>query len=88
MGITCFAAEADGRQGIQVQTVTGASAREAGLKKGDLILTANGTPVTTLVELRRVLYRTGVDEELTCVVLRRGEELEITFTLTDSLTQN
>lgn len=50
-------------------------------------MSANGVPVTTLVELRRVLYRTGVGEELSCTVLRDGEELEISFALMDSLKQ-
>lgn len=81
MGITCFAANLDGRQGIQVAEVTGKAARAAGLRKDDLILSANGSPVTSLVELRRVLYRTGVDGELTCIVLRDGEELVISFPL-------
>ena len=51
-------------------------------------LSANGSPVTSLVELRRVLYRTGVDGELTCTVLRGGEELEISFRLVDGSEQD
>ncbi|MBD5098708.1 MAG: trypsin-like serine protease [Clostridiales bacterium] len=88
MGILCFAATVDGQQGIQVSEVTGDNARAAGLKKNDLILSANGSPVTSLVELRRVLYRTGVDGELTCTVLRGGEELEISFRLVDGSEQD
>lgn len=88
MGIQCAAAEVDGRKGIQVAKVTADAPKEAGLREGDLILTANGVPVTTLAELRRVLYRTGADEELTCVVLRRGEEITISFPLMDSLKQS
>ncbi len=87
MGITCSAAEVDGRRGIQVAKITGDAPKEAGLRGGDLIVSANGVPVTTLVELRRVLYRTGVGEELSCTVLRDGEELEISFALMDSLKQ-
>ena len=88
MGILCYAATVDGRQGIQVSEVTGEAARAAGLKKNDLILSANGSPVTSLVELRRVLYRTGVDGELTCTVLRNGRELEISFRLVDGTEQD
>ena len=88
MGIQCRAAEMDGRRGIQVAEVTGDTAREAGLRENDLIVTANGTDVASLVELRRVLYRTGAGGELTCTVLRDGEELEITFPLSDSLKQD
>lgn len=68
--------------------VTGDAPREAGLKKGDLIVSANGVPVATLVELRRVLYRTGAGVELSCTVVRGGEEMEISFALTDSLKQD
>lgn len=88
MGILCSAATVDGRHGIQVSKVTGEAARAAGLKKGDLILSANGQPVASLVELRRVLYRTGVDGELTCAVLRGGRELEISFRLVDGTEQD
>ena len=82
MGITCQAKTVDGRKGISVATVNdGVPAQEAGLQVGDLIVTANGSPVTSLVELRRILYRVGVDGELTCTVVRDGAELEISFAL-------
>ena len=88
MGITCVETAVDGRRGIQVREVTGKAPKEAGLKAGDLIVSANGVPVATLVELRRVLYRTGVEGELTCAVLRGGEEIEISVLLMDSLKQD
>lgn len=88
MGIQCAAAQIDGRKGIRVAEITADAPKEAGLRAGDLILTANGVPVTTLAQLRRVLYRTGAEEELTCTVLRAGEELTITFPLMDSLKQD
>ncbi len=87
MGITCSAAQVNGRRGVRVADVTNAAAREAGLREDDLIVAANGSQITSLVELRRVLYRTGADSQLTCTVLRGGEELEITFPLMDSLKQ-
>ena len=52
------------------------------------VYAANGKTVTTLVELRRVLYRTGAEGELTCAVLRNGEELRFTFPLADSMKQD
>ena len=88
MGIQCAAAQVDGRKGILVDKITADPPRAAGLRRGDLILTANGVEVTTLAQLRRVLYRTGAEEELTCTVLRRGQELTISFPLTDSLKQD
>lgn len=88
MGIQCAADQVDGWKGIRVAEVTADAPKDAGLREGDLILTANGVPVTTLAELRRVLYRTGAEEELTCTVLRQGEEHTITFPLMDSLKQD
>ena len=88
IGIKCVATEVDGRRGILVDTVDeGTPAREAGLRKDDLIVSANGQQVTSLVELRRMIYRTGVDGMLHCVVVRGGKELPISFTLIDKLGQ-
>lgn len=88
IGITCFEAAVDGRYGIRVKEVEdGVPAGEAGLKAGDLIVSVNGAPVTTLVELRRMIYRTGADGQLHCIVVRGGEELPISFGLIDKLEQ-
>ena len=67
MGIQCSAVQVDGRKGIQVGEVTGDAPREAGLKKGDLIVSANGVPVASLVEQRPagvagVERRVGLDQ--------------------------
>ena len=84
IGIQCIASVVDGRLGILVDTVEkGTPALEAGLRKNDLIISANGQPVTNLIELRRVIYRTGVDSMLHCIVVREGEELPISFALID-----
>lgn len=88
IGIQCVEAVVDGRQGIQVRTVDeGTPAWEAGLREYDLIVSANGRQVTDLTGLRRVIYRTGVDSVLHCVVVREGEELPISFALIDKLGQ-
>ena len=84
IGIQCAATEVDGRRGILVDSVEkGTPALEAGLQKGDLIVSANGQQVTTLTELRRMIYRTGAGGLLHCVVVRDGEELSISFALID-----
>ena len=88
IGISCIETEVDGRQGIQVKSVDeDTPAQEAGLRENDLIVSANGQRVTDLVELRRIIYRTGVDGLLHCVVVRGGEELPISFALIDKLGQ-
>ncbi len=86
IGITCFEATADGQNGLQVKSVEkGVPAREAGLREGDLIVSANGRPVPTLTDLRRAIYRAGLDGEFHCVVVRNGAEVPVSFALVDKL---
>ncbi len=86
IGITCFEATADGQNGLQVKSVEkGVPAREAGLREGDLIVSANGRPVPTLTDLRRAIYRAGLDGEFHCVVVRDGAEVPVSFALVDKL---
>ena len=86
IGITCSQTRQYGKAGVIVREVNdGVPAQEAGLAVGDFIIAANGQTVAALTDLRRVLYRAGVDGEVTCTVLRDGDELEITFSLIDSL---
>lgn len=85
IGIKCVATRQHGRNGVLVREITdGVPAQKAGLAVDDFIIEANGQPVTSLIDLRRVLYRTGVDGEVSCTVLRDGEEVELSFTLIDS----
>jgi serine protease Do len=86
IGITCYAVETDGVAGIQVETVApGTPAYEAGLTKGDIIIQAQGKPVPTIYALKRVLGDVGADGELSCVILRDGERLKLTFALYDDM---
>jgi S1-C subfamily serine protease len=86
IGITCYAVEADGTAGIWVETVDPETpAYEAGLTRGDVIIQAQGKPVTSVYALKRVLGEVGADGELTCVILRDGQELELTFVLYDGM---
>jgi serine protease Do len=51
------------RRGVRVFKVeTGSAASGAGLQKGDLLLTANGGPVTNIDDLQRVMVLTGRGE--------------------------
>lgn len=84
IGITCYAAEADGVSGILVATVEeGTPAARAGLRPTDLITHANGIPVNTVYGLKRVLGEVGVGGTLTCTVVRGGVTEEISFALID-----
>ena len=89
IGIKCAEAVVDGRRGVQVAEVDeGTPAQEAGLREHDLIVSANGQPVTDLITLRRIIYRAGAGSLLHCIVVREGEELPITFALIDKLGQD
>lgn len=89
IGIQCFEAVVDGRSGVQVKSVEGGvPARAAGLRADDLIIAANGQPVSTLAELRRAIYRSGLDEDFYCVVVRKGREVPMSFALVDKLDES
>lgn len=86
IGIQCVETVVDGQQGVQVQTVErDVPARAAGLRPGDLIIAANGQPTATLAQLRRAIYRSGLEGEFACVVVRQGREVPISFALVDKL---
>lgn len=89
IGVQCFESVVDGRGGVQVKSVEpDVPARAAGLRAGDLIIAANGQSVSTLTELRRAIYRAGLDEDFTCVVVRKGREIPISFALVDKLDES
>jgi len=51
---------------------TGSPAQEAGLKKGDLVLTANGKPIASVDDLQRVMVLAGPGEVQ--LEIYRGED--------------
>ena len=89
LGITCYAAEVDGRAGIVVVTVEeGTPAQAAGLREGDFIVAANDTPVDSVYALKRVLGEVGVGGRLKCTVVRGKFQMDISFFLIDSTDLN
>ena len=85
IGITCYEGEMDGTPGIMIATVeAGTPALAAGLREGDFIIAANGTPVDTVYSLKRVLGEVGVGGTVTCTVRRGSFTMDISFTLIDS----
>ena len=70
--------------GIYIYSITeGGGAEAAGLKQGDIILSLDGMDVGTMNKLNQVLvnYKDGDKVELR--ILRKGEELTVSVTLTD-----
>ncbi len=53
-------------------------AYEAGLRKGDIILTADGRPCRTLLDLRYMLFSHKVGQQLSLGVQRGGEQFVLT----------
>ena len=45
----------------------------AGVKNGDVLLSINGIPMNTMIELRKLLYSLNDGEEITLNVIRNNE---------------
>ncbi len=73
LGLT--GSRARGGEGLRVEDVTpGSPAEKAGLKTGDIILTADGAAVKTFRDLRDALGRKSPGEEMT-LSIKRGDEM-------------
>lgn len=69
------------RDGVLVQEVQEASpAAHAGLRRGDLIVEAGGSPVTTIDDLYQAVDGLGQGESLTLGVVRGADELSVSVT--------
>ena len=63
------------QKGIYVFEVkSGSPADLQGIKKGDIILSVNGTPVNTMIDLRSSLYSIGVGNSVTLKVIGSDEK--------------
>lgn len=87
LGIMCYEARIDGQKGILVDETTPGTPAAKGLKAGDFIIAANGKLVGRLHELTRILYATGVGNEVKLTVIRGARELIIPIRLYDRLTE-
>lgn len=68
----------EGRAGALVQEVTpGTAAAEAGVRPGDLIVEINGQSVRDLNDLRARVLTIRPGSEITIVVVREGDEIEM-----------
>jgi hypothetical protein len=72
----------DGPGQVVVDEVTPGSPSDlAGLKPGDLIMTANGTPVGNVVDLAALLFGVEPGSELTMRIYRGGKQMEVKMTV-------
>ena len=60
-----------------VEVVTGGPADRAGLRAGDLLLTAGGADVTDAQSLQRLLFRDAVGVDLPITVVRNGAMVDV-----------
>ena len=75
--------------GVYVNSVTPRGpAAQAGVRSGDIILAANGQPVTSLEDLTVARDAAGVGGSLRLTIWREGETLELTLTLMDQYQLN
>lgn len=71
-------------EGVLVRYVTSASpAEKAGLKAGDVIISANGTPVKSLADLRNQLPERNIYKAIALPlgIIRRGSQMSVSVTL-------
>lgn len=67
-----------------VQVVSGGAADQAGLKEGDRIISVDGTEVSTSSEVKAVIQKHKIGDEIKIKVNRDGSEKEYTVTLQQS----
>lgn len=64
------------REGVLITAVEdGSPAERAGLRRGDIVTSANGRPIPSAAELRNAVGLTPVGGELRLDIVRRGERL-------------
>ena len=69
------------RDGVLIQEVEdGSPAAHAGLRRGDLIVEAGGSPVITIDDLYQAVDGLGLDQALARKVVRGAEELSVSVT--------
>ena len=64
-----------------VQIVSGGAADQAGLKEGDRIVSVDGTEVSSSSEVKAVIQKHKVGDEIKIKVNRDGSDKEVTVTL-------
>ncbi|MCX8040276.1 MAG: PDZ domain-containing protein [Planctomycetota bacterium] len=68
--------------GVEVQRIyPGSTAERMGLQPGDLIIAVNGSPVSSMTDLRNEIALAGVGGQATVEILRQGRRQRLTETL-------
>ncbi len=67
-----------------IDVTAGSAADLAGIRTGDFILSAAGTPVNSSQDLLRVRRGLYVGDQVTMEIWRDGQRLEVTLELNDA----
>ena len=70
---------------VITDVATGSAAQEAGLKKGDIIKSINGTSVTLASELQELVTRYKPSDKISVVYSRNGKEFTSSATLKNKI---
>jgi S1-C subfamily serine protease len=62
---------------LVAQVVSGGPANRAGLRAGDLLLTAGGQPVRTSQDLQRLMFAEAIGRPLAITVMRNGALVDV-----------
>jgi S1-C subfamily serine protease len=64
--------------GLRVtEVVPGAPADRAGLRRGDLLITAGGQPVTRAQDLQKLMFSEAIGRKMAITVLRNGALVDV-----------
>lgn len=87
-GITIMDLNSETEQGVYIYEVKGVNALEAGLKKGDKIISLNGVEITRSSQLVNEIQKNSIGDQVTFAVLRDGNKLSIKLKLEASSEYN
>ena len=72
----------DTKKGLKIaEVVEDSPAEKAGMRAGDIIMKVDGNKVVTLSDLRSIMEKKKVGEEISVIVERNGEEKELNLKL-------
>lgn len=66
---------------VVAQVIPGSAADAAGIKRGDVVVSANGEPIHTAQDLANFIGLMAVGQEVTLGIIRNGELITITATI-------
>lgn len=78
VGVTIYE---DGSNLVVRNALNGGAAASAGVKSGDIITEVNGNEITDLVSMRKALYDLLPGDEVSLIVNRNGEQIELSIVL-------